>query len=103
MWIVTCDYINGVLTYFVENKETGERRGQFDCEPWAQEFADELNKGAEMTEREAKEIIRADPQGNIKQRMEALEVAEQILGKDYTMAQFWRWVDDTDQIRTIKD
>lgn len=45
MWIVTCDYVRGVLTYFVENKETGERKGQFDCEPWAQEFADELNKG----------------------------------------------------------
>ena len=44
MWIVTCDYVRGVLTYFVENKETGERRGQFDCEPWAQEFADELNR-----------------------------------------------------------
>ena len=44
MWIVTCDYVRGVLTYFVENKETGERRGQFDCEPWAQEFANELNR-----------------------------------------------------------
>lgn len=44
MWIVTCDYVHGVLTYFVENTETGERRGQFDCEPWAQEFANELNK-----------------------------------------------------------
>lgn len=49
-----------------------------------------------MTEEEAKEIIRADPQGNIKLRMEALEVAEQILGKDYTMKEFWRWIDDTD-------
>ena len=44
MWIVTCDYVRGILTYFVENTETGERRGQFDCEPWAQEFADELNQ-----------------------------------------------------------
>ena len=32
------------MTYFVENKETGERKGQFGCEPWAQEFADELNR-----------------------------------------------------------
>ena len=45
MWIVTCDYVRGILTYFVENTVTGERRGQFDCEPWAQEFANELNKG----------------------------------------------------------
>ena len=44
MWIVTCDYVKGELTYFVENKETGERKGQFGCEPWAQEMADELNR-----------------------------------------------------------
>lgn len=44
MWIVTCDYVKGELTYFVENKETGERKGQFGCEPWAREFADELNR-----------------------------------------------------------
>lgn len=57
-----------------------------------------------MTEQEAKEIIRADPQGNIKQRMEALEVAEQVLGKDYTMTEFWRWADsDTDKTKAIKE
>ena len=50
-----------------------------------------------MTEQEAKDIIRADPQGNIKLRMEALEVAERILGKDYTMTEFWRWADNDDQ------
>ncbi len=44
MWTVTCDYVKGILTYFVENKETRERKGQFDCEPWAREFANELNK-----------------------------------------------------------
>ena len=44
MWIVTCDYVKGEFTYFVENKETGERKGQFGCEPWAQEMADELNR-----------------------------------------------------------
>lgn len=44
MRTVTCDYVKGVLTYFVENSETGERRGTFDCEPWAKEFADELNR-----------------------------------------------------------
>ena len=44
MWTVTCDYVRGILTYFVEHKETGERKGQFDCERWAQEFADELNR-----------------------------------------------------------
>ena len=44
MWTVTSDYVKGELTYFVENKETGERKGQFGCEPWAREFADELNR-----------------------------------------------------------
>ena len=44
MWTVTCDYVRGVLTYFVENMITGERKGMFDCEKWAQELADELNR-----------------------------------------------------------
>ena len=44
MWTVTSDYVKGVLTYFVEHKETGERKGSFDCRPWAEEFADELNR-----------------------------------------------------------
>ena len=43
-WIVTCEKNYGVLDYYVECKETGERKGTFDCERWAQEFADELNK-----------------------------------------------------------
>lgn len=43
-WTVTSDYVKGGLTYFVENKETGERRGCFDCEPWANEMANELNR-----------------------------------------------------------
>lgn len=47
MWTVTSDYIRGVLTYFVERKETGERKGEFDCQPWAEEFASELNKQEE--------------------------------------------------------
>lgn len=44
MWTVTCDYVRGVLTYFVEHRITGERIGMFDCEKWAQEMADELNR-----------------------------------------------------------
>ena len=43
-WTVTSDYVKGGLTYFVENTETGERRGCFDCEPWASEMANELNR-----------------------------------------------------------
>lgn len=44
MWTVTCEMVCGVLEYYVEHTETGERRGTFDCEPWAEEFAKELNK-----------------------------------------------------------
>ena len=44
MWTVICDFVKGTLTYFVENSETGERRGEFGCQPWAEEFARELNR-----------------------------------------------------------
>ena len=47
MCTVKSDYVKGVLTYFVEHKETGERKGEFDCQPWAEEFARELNKEEE--------------------------------------------------------
>lgn len=43
-WIVTQDYIHGMLFYMVENSVTGERKGAFDWQARAQEFADELNK-----------------------------------------------------------
>ena len=43
-WIVTQDYICGELFYIVENSVTGERKGTFDWQARAQEFADELNK-----------------------------------------------------------
>lgn len=46
-WIVTQDYIRGVLCYLVEHSETGERRGTFDWQARAQEFANELNKEEE--------------------------------------------------------
>jgi hypothetical protein len=44
MWTVTCEMVRGVLEYYVENAETGERRGTFDCEPWAEEYARTLNE-----------------------------------------------------------
>ena len=43
MWQVISDYRKGVLAYFVVNKVTGEVKGEFDCELWAQEFAKALN------------------------------------------------------------
>ena len=45
MWIVTCEMVRGSLEYYVQNSDTGEKKGTFDCEKWAQEFANELNKG----------------------------------------------------------
>lgn len=51
MWTVKSDYVKGVLTYFVEHKETGERKGEFDHQPWAEEFAMELNKEEEERDR----------------------------------------------------
>ena len=47
MWIVTQDYVKGQLVYLVENSVTGERRGMFDWQARAQEFADELNREVE--------------------------------------------------------
>ena len=44
MWTVTSDYVKGRLTYFVEHKETGERRMMSDCEQWASRYASELNE-----------------------------------------------------------
>ncbi len=43
MWTVTCEMVRGVLEYHVEHSETGERKGTFDCEKWAEEFAAFLN------------------------------------------------------------
>ena len=55
MWIVTTDYVRGELTYFVEDKDTGERKGAFGCEPWAREFANELNR--QMARNKKKVVI----------------------------------------------
>ena len=46
-----------------------------------------------MTEEEAKKIIRDDPDGDIRKRIEALQVAVAVLGDDCTMADVWRWAD----------
>lgn len=46
-----------------------------------------------MTEIEAKKIIRDDPKGNIAERMEALMIAEQVLGENYTIEQLWKWAE----------
>ena len=50
-----------------------------------------------MTEEEAREILRNDPQGNIAARYEAIQVAVSVLGRDCTMKEFWRWVDGKDK------
>lgn len=47
-----------------------------------------------MTEERAKEVIRSDPTGNIAERIEALEVAREVLGWDCTLEDIWEWVDN---------
>ena len=91
MWVVIAEYKRGIMSYTVENTETGERRGTFDCQPWAQAMADELNRV--MTEEEAKAIILHDPHGNIVKRMEAIAVARKVLGEECTMKDIWEWAD----------
>lgn len=47
-----------------------------------------------MTEEEAKTIIREDaPDGNVRKRIEAIQVAVRILGNDCTMADVWKWAE----------
>ena len=43
-WVVTCEINRGILDYYLECEETGERRGTYDCETWAQRDAEELNR-----------------------------------------------------------
>ena len=47
-----------------------------------------------MTEQEAKEVIRNDPEGNIIKRIEAIEVAKSILGDECTMPDIWKWCNE---------
>lgn len=46
-----------------------------------------------MNEEQAREIIKKDPGGNIKNRLDAKDVALEVLGEDCTMEEFWAWVD----------
>lgn len=48
-----------------------------------------------MTEAEARRVIREDPEGSIVKRLEAIEVAEAVLGEDCTMESVWRWAERT--------
>lgn len=88
MWQVVSDYRKGKLAYFVVNKVTGEVRGEFDCELWAEEFAKQMN-----AIEEAKRVIRAAPSGNIQKRMEAIVMAKKIMGRDITTDELHRWAE----------
>lgn len=44
MWTVISEMGPDGPEYIVVNKVTGERKGKFGCEPWANEMADELNR-----------------------------------------------------------
>ena len=47
-----------------------------------------------MTEQEAKEVIRNDPKGDVIKRLEAIAVAEDVLGDDCTMSEIWKWANE---------
>ena len=44
MWTVISEMGPDGHEYIVVNKQSGERRGTFDREQWANEMADELNR-----------------------------------------------------------
>jgi len=46
--------------------------------------------------REAKRILREDPQGNIMKRIEAVFVAEQILGENCSTGDVMKWAEEDD-------
>ena len=47
----------------------------------------------EMSEEEAKAVIRDDPNGNIIKRLTAIAVAKKVLGENCTMKEIWKWAE----------
>lgn len=50
-----------------------------------------------MTVREAKKILREDPKGDIMKRIEAIFIAERILGEECTTADIMKWAEEDDE------
>lgn len=50
----------------------------------------------QMTVKEAKRIIREDPDGNIWKRMEAVAIAETELDPDISTADIYKWAESED-------
>lgn len=46
-----------------------------------------------MTEEEARVVIRSEPYTNVRKHLEAIRVAEEVLGEDATLEQIWRWAE----------
>lgn len=86
-WIATSGYTGGEPVYYVEDKKTGERKGTFDCERWAQEYAYSLNV------LDAKKVIREDPGGNVADRLRAIEICEEKLGHTPTTGELYKWAE----------
>ena len=60
MWEVTQGYNErGVMSYFVENHETGEVYGSHDCQKWAEAVASYLNEREEHDKRHSSKNVRA--------------------------------------------
>lgn len=53
-----------------------------------------------MTVEEAKRVIREDtPDGNIAARLEAIQIALQVLGRSASMKKIWAWAEKAEDIR----
>ena len=46
-----------------------------------------------MTEEEARAVIRSEPYTNVCKHLEAIRVAEEVLGEDATLEQIWKWAE----------
>lgn len=55
-----------------------------------------------MSEEEAKRIIREDPCGNIRKRIEAIFVAVRILGEDCTVPDILKWAEEETNVESYQ-
>lgn len=60
-----------------------------------EDFMKGITAPERMTVEEAKTIIREDaPDGNVRKRIEAIQLAVRVLGEDCTMKEVWEWAEN---------
>lgn len=55
-----------------------------------------------MPEEEAKKVIREDPGGNIRKRIEAIFTAVKILGEGCTAADIMKWAEEENDVESYQ-